>query len=407
MSVQRVVMLSAHTSPLAQPGSGDGGGMNVYVRSLAAALARAGVECEVLTRREHPGQDTVVDVEPGFRVVHLDAGPTGPLDKEALPSLADDLADAAEKHLLSLEPFDAIHAHYWVSGEVGHLLKHRLELPLVTTFHTLAHTKVAAGITSDPRGRARTETEIVGCSDLVLASTPDERAELVCSYGAEPSRVEVVPPGVDHSIFSPGDQAEARRRLRLRDDPMLLFVGRIQALKGLDLALGCLAALSEARATLTVIGGPSGPEGEDELVRLRRLAHDLGIEDRVRWIDPQPHPQLADWYRAADVCLVPSRTESFGLVALEAAACGTPVVAANVGGLRRIVDNGHTGFLARGRAVSDYVLPVERLLADRGLARAVGRNAVLRSGDYTWNMTATRLRRLYADVRAGEPVRCR
>jgi D-inositol-3-phosphate glycosyltransferase len=402
-------MLSVHTSPLAQPGAGDGGGMNVYVRSLASALAGAGVECDVFTRADHAEQPPVVDLEPGVRVVHLEAGPRGPVPKAALPGLVDDLVAAAAVHLGSGE-YDTIHAHYWISGAVGHVLKHALDLPLVTTFHTLSHVKAAAGLDDDPRERAHVEAEVVRCTDRVVASTVEERAELVAAYGADPERVEVIPPGVDHSIFSPadrpGDRDDARRRVGLRVGvPLLLFVGRIQPLKGVDLALRCLAALDDD-AELAVVGGPSGTDGPAEVGRLRALARDLGVADRVHWVEPQPHAALADWYRAADVCVVPSRTESFGLVALEAAACGTPVVAADVGGLRSLIDHEHTGFLVEGRTALAYADPVRRLLGDPGLAGEMAVSAAARSRRYTWSITAARLRRLYADVGARELLRC-
>jgi D-inositol-3-phosphate glycosyltransferase len=399
-------MLSVHTSPLAQPGSGDGGGMNEYVRSLASALAGAGVECDVLTRSEDPRQAPVVELEPGVRVVHLLAGPQAPLDKRDLPALVEPLVDAARAHLIEHPGFDGIHAHYWISGAVGHQLKHQLDLPLVTTFHTLGLTKVTAGIDDDPLERVHVERETVACSDHLTASTADERSELVADYGADPDRVEIIPPGVDHAAFSPGDRREARRRLHLPlDRPVLLFVGRIQPLKGADLALRCLAELPEP-VTLVVVGGPSGAEGPAELDRLRALTCNLGIADRVRWVPPQPHESLADWYRAADVCLVPSRSESFGLVALEAAACGTPVVAANVGGLRSLVEHGTTGFLVDVRTASAFAEPVATLLADPVRAAEIGAEAASRSGRYTWSITAARLRRAYADLGARELVFC-
>ncbi len=408
MSVRRVAMLSVHTSPFAQPGTGDGGGMNVYVSSLASALAAAGVECDVLTRAEHPGQDKIIEVEPGFRVVHLDAGPTSPVGKGELLGLLDELVDAARAHLTSIaEPFDALHSHYWISGAVGHRLKHELDLPLVGTFHTLARTKVAAGIEDDPHDRFRIESETIACLDRMIASTADERSELISAYDADPERIEVIAPGVDHAMFSPGDAAAARRRLDLPTDrPVLLFVGRIQALKGVDVAIRCLASMEDTRAILAIVGGPSGAEGDAEVRRLHALASELGVDDRIRWESPQPHPALADWYRAADVCLMPSRTESFGLVALEAAACGTPVVGAKVGGLCSLIDDGHTGFLVDGRDGHDFAVPVERLLADAGLAADMGVNAAARSRRYTWSMTAARLRRVYADLAARDLVSC-
>jgi D-inositol-3-phosphate glycosyltransferase len=408
MSTSRVAMLSVHTSPLAQPGAGDGGGMNVYVRSVGEALARAGVACDVLTRAEHPEQPPVVELEPGLRVVHLDAGPRRPVPKRSLPALFDELVASARDHLqCGRTCYDAIHANYWVSGAVAHRLKHELDVPMVATFHTLARVKAEAGIVDDPEERGRVEAEIVRCADLVVVSTADEQATLRAVHAADPDRVEVIAPGVDHALFSPGDRTAARRRLRLPTDrPLLVFVGRIQALKGVDVALGCLAALTDQRAELVIVGGPSGEDGPDELSRLRDRARELGVEHRIRWVPPVRHEALADWYRAADVCLVPSRSESFGLVALEAAACGTPVVAANVGGLTTLVDHARTGFLVDGRAPADYAQPVEQLLARPDLAATMSTQAAVRAGRYTWSIAAARLRRLYSDLAARALVQC-
>lgn len=410
MSVRRLAVLSVHSSPLAQPGAGDGGGMSVYVRALASALARAGVECDVLVRREHPGQPDSVEVEPGFRVVHLDAGPAEPVSKHDLIELVDPMVAATLDLVDQGVAYDALHANYWLSGAVGHRLKHELDLPLVATFHTLARVKADAGIDDDPELRARIEHEIVNCADLMLASTGAERDQLEMLYGAAEDRIEIVPPGVDHEIFHPVDarrRAEERRSLGLGDAPALLFAGRIQPLKGADLAVEALAELRDPNAVLLIVGGPSGPDGEAELDRLHELAAKLGLLGRVRFVPPQSHVQLARYYRAVDVCLVPSHSESFGLVALEAAACGTPVVAASVGGLCSLVDDGVTGFLVDSRDPVDYAEPIERLFADPERARAIGIAAEARSRRYGWSMTAARLRRLYTDLLAREQVSCR
>jgi D-inositol-3-phosphate glycosyltransferase len=400
-------MFSVHTSPLAQPGAGDGGGMNVYVRSLASNLARAGVPCDVLTRADHAEQPPVVEVERGFRVVHLVAGPTAPVPKRALLDLVDPFADAARGFFASeRQAYDVLHANYWISGAVGHRLKHDLDLPLVATFHTLDRVKAEAGVGDDPQTRARVEGEIVNCADLMTAATDEEREQLVTLYGAERDRVEVVPPGVDHRVFVPGDRKAARRSLRLDPEArVLLYVGRIQPLKGVDRAVHCLAELDEDVALL-VVGGPSGTDGEAEELGLHELVADLGVEPRVRFVPPQTHDRLVAYYQAADVCLVPSRTESFGLVALEAAACGTPVVAADVGGLGSLVEDGRTGFLVEGRAASDYAAPVDLLLSDPELAREMGASALTRSSRYMWSIAAARLRRLYGDLAARAPLEC-
>lgn len=404
--VRRVAVFSMHTSPLAQPGAGDGGGMNVYVRALASALARAGVACDVYTRAENPKQSPVVEVEPGFRVVHVLAGPRAPLPRYELPGLVDAFVSEATRLLDAGPQVEVLHANYWLSGAVAHRLKHLRDLPLVATFHTLARVKADAGIDDDPDQRARIEHEVIACADLMLASTEAERDQLATHYGAVPERVEIVPPGVDHSVFFPTDADVAKRRLDLDGRRVLLFAGRIQPLKGVGMAVCCLAELDDPNATLLVVGGPSGPDGDEELARVRALASDLGIASNVHFVPPQPHARLADFYRAADVCIVPSRAESFGLVALEAAACGTPVVAASVGGLRSLVDDGTTGFLVDGRDPAAYAAPVATLLDDPELAAEIGATASMRSRRYSWSTTAARLRRLYGDLVARGLVRC-
>jgi D-inositol-3-phosphate glycosyltransferase len=410
MPARRVAVLSVHTSPLAQPGAGDGGGMNVYVRALATGLAHAGVECDVFTRREDPDTPAVIEVETGFRVVHIDVGPSGPMPLHDLTALVDPFSDAVLDRMRSTgDEYDVLHANYWISGAVGHRLKHALDRPLVATFHTLARVKAEAGFDDEPEQRARLEHEVIDCADLMLASTAEERMQLADLYGAEPSRIEIVPPGVDHSVFRPsrGDESSLREQLGLGDRPMLLFVGRIQPLKGVDIALRALAALDDTSATLVVVGGPSGPSGPSESARLHGLVRELGLAERVVFVPPQPHDALADFYRAADVCVVPSRSESFGLVALEAAACGTPVVAAAVGGLRSLVDDGVTGFLVDGHEPADFAKPLAALLEDPLRAAEMGEAAVARSGRYSWSITAARLRRLYGDLVARGLVQCR
>jgi D-inositol-3-phosphate glycosyltransferase len=403
--MQRIAMLSVHTSPLAQPGTGDGGGMNVYVRALGSALARAGVAVDVLTRAEHPEQPPVVVVEPGFRVLHVPAGPCAPVARSVLPDLVSEFSDVAREQLQRCgAEYDVLHANYWVSGAVGHRLKHELGLPLVTTFHTLDRVKAEVGLADDVALRPRVEAEVVRCADLVVASTLEERDDLVRHYGADPERIEIISPGVDHRVFSPGDRAAARRMLGLSSAPTALFVGRIQPLKGADLVVRALAELETRHANLLIVGGPSGPEGASEVRALETLVAELGLERRVRFVPPQPHTSLADYYRAADVCVVPSRTESFGLVALEAAACGTPVVAANVGGLRFLVDHGATGYLVDERDPLEYASVIDRVLSDP--SDEMRDRAVARSTGYRWSIAAARLRRHYADLSVRVPVQC-
>ena len=417
--MHKLAVLSMHTSPLEQPGSGDGGGMNVYVRELSSSLARAGVECDVYTRASGDDLPSLVEVEPGLTVHHVEAGPRRPVAKGRLRELVGAFTEAVAERMAGFELLgaprtDAIHANYWLSGIAGHALKHRLGIPLVSTFHTLDRVKAEASPEefdpADPGQRARAEAEIIGCSDAILATCSVELDQLVELYGADPSRVEIVAPGVDHAFFSPGDKGQARRALRLAESgPLLLFVGRIQPLKGSDVAIRTLAALPRLgvdRARLAVVGGPSGPRGDEEVGMLRALVTELGLGDRVTFVEPQPHERLSTYYRAADVCLVPSRSESFGLVALEAAACGTPVVASAVGGLTTLVDDGETGFLVEDRGADAFAEHVAEIVTRPGLAARLGSAAARRAQAYTWSFAAARLRRLYNDLTARTLVEC-
>lgn len=404
---RRLAILSMHTSPLAQPGAGDGGGMNVYVRSLASALARAGLACDVYTRAESPEAPPVLTIEAGVRLHHVEAGPEEPVPKAELPELIEAFASGVAAEIgAASEPPALLHGNYWLSGVAGHALKHQLDLPLVSTFHTLARVRAVADPSTSPTLRAKHEGETIRCSDLILASTAEEVTHLADLYDGDPARVEVVPPGVDHTIFHPGDRARAREALGLVGRRVLLFAGRIQPLKGLDLAVRAVAELDDPSITLVAVGGPSGPDGPDELVKIRNLVEDLAVGPQVRFVRPRPHRELADWYRAADVCVVPSHSESFGLVALEAAACGTPVVASAVGGLCSLVDDGVTGILVESRDAAAWAEPLGALLSDPALAVRMGADAEARSRRYSWDMTAVRLRRLYADLAVQALVEC-
>ena len=403
--MRRLAVLSLHTSPLAQPGSGDSGGMNVYVRELVSALAQAGIDCTTYVRRWRADLPDEVHVEPGFRVVHVDAGRLD-LAKESLPGVVDEFADGVIDHLRRGPGADLLHANYWLSGLAGHRIKHLLELPLVTTFHTLARVKAENG-DAEPQRRVRAEAEIIGCTDAICVSCTEEEHQFRRLYGNPPGRMEIVAPGVEHAFFAPGDPTGARRALGLDPHrPVLLFVGRIQPLKSADVAVKALHALDRPDAVLVIVGGASGVDGDAEVEKLLALVDELGLGDRVRFVPPQPHHLLSSWYRAADVVLVPSRSESFGLVALEAAACGTPVVAAAVGGLLTLVDHGHSGFLVEGRDPEVYAAYTAELLENDALAWEMGVTAAARSRRYTWSLAAARLRRLYADLTVGSLVAC-
>src|SRR5580704_3053834 len=422
--MRRLAVLSLHTSPLAQPGTGDGGGMNVYVRELTAALARSGVACDVFTRAWSPDLPDVIELEPGLRVHHVPAGPLTVLPKEVLPDVVDAftegvLARMSRPGSLALTdeeggPFSSVHANYWLSGLSGHVIKHELNLPLVCTFHTLDRVKAESmpeEVEADmPHRRAEAEATIIECSDAVLASCSVEAEQIVSLYGGEPGRIRIVPPGVDHAFFGPGHRPQARCALGLPlDGRLLLFVGRIQPLKRADVAIEALAEL-RARGgepyRLVVVGGPSGPRGEKSLEGLHDVADARGVREFVHFIEPQPHELLSSYYRAADVCLVPSRSESFGLVALEAAACGTPVVASAVGGLTTLVDHGVTGFLVDQPDPVAYAAAVRRVFdAPLGPER-LSTASVLRARLYTWRAAAAALVELHDELAAGRLVEC-
>ena len=417
--MRRLAVLSLHTSPLAQPGTGDGGGMNVYVRELTSALARSDVACDVFTRAWSPDLPPVVDVEPGLRVHHVPAGPLDVLPKESLPAVVDEFTAGVLDRMAAAPaagelPYTSVHANYWLSGLSGHVIKHELNLPLVCTFHTLDRVKAETmpeEVEADmPHRRAEAEASIIDCSDAVLASCTVEADQIASLYGGEPGRIRIVPPGVDHAFFGPGHRPQARRALGLPlDGRLLLFVGRIQPLKRADVAIETLAELRESGGEpyrLVVVGGPSGPHGEKSLQSLHDVADARGVREHVHFVAPQPHELLSSYYRAADVCIVPSRSESFGLVALEAAACGTPVVASAVGGLTTLVDHGHTGYLVDDPDPVAYAAAVRRTFDEPLAAERLSTASVLRARRYTWRAAARTLVELHDELAAGRLVEC-
>jgi D-inositol-3-phosphate glycosyltransferase len=417
--MRRLAVLSLHTSPLAQPGTGDGGGMNVYVRELTSALARSDVACDVFTRAWSPDLPPVVDVEPGLRVHHVPAGPLDVLPKESLPAVVDEFTAGVLEPMAAAPaagelPYTSVHANYWLSGLSGHVIKHELNLPLVCTFHTLDRVKAETmpeEVEADmPHRRAEAEASIIDCSDAVLASCTVEADQIASLYGGEPGRIRIVPPGVDHAFFGPGHRPQARRALGLpQTGRLLLFVGRIQPLKRADVAIETLAELrqrGDEPYRLVVVGGPSGPHGEKSLQSLHDAADARGVREHVHFVAPQPHELLSSYYRAADVCIVPSRSESFGLVALEAAACGTPVVASAVGGLTTLVDHGHTGYLVDDPDPVAYAAAVRRTFDEPLAAERLSTASVLRARRYTWRAAARTLVELHDELAAGRLVEC-
>ncbi|WP_079166183.1 D-inositol-3-phosphate glycosyltransferase [Streptomyces oceani] len=403
-------MLSVHTSPLHQPGTGDAGGMNVYMRQLARCLAEQDADVDLFTRCGAQGQPQRVDLGPGVRVRNLVAGPRAPLAKEQLP---DRLAEFSLSLLRSTDPdrngrpYDVVHSHYWLSGQVGRIAAAHWRIPLVHTMHTLARVKNAAlaeGDTPEPEHRVQGEHRVIGSADRLIANTPAEAEALRSLYGA--ARTDVVRPGVDLRIFHRGDgRAAARDRLGIpRHAFVPLFAGRIQPLKGPDVLLRAVVELLgmapglRRRLLVPVIGGLSGT-GTAEPERWHKMCARMGIADVLRFGGAVPQDVLADWYRAADVVVMPSRSESFGLVALEAQACGTPVLAAAVGGLPTAVWDGVTGLLVAGHDPVDYAL---RLLwwAERpDLVELMGRGAVRHASGLSWERAAKETLDVYRAAR--------
>lgn len=405
--LRRVAMVTVHTSPLAQPGTGDAGGMNVYVLEVARQLARRGVAVDLFTRTTSAAQPEVVEVEPGVVVRHVPAGPYEGLSKEELPGQLCAFA-AGMMRVAAHAPagyYDVVHSHYWLSGQVGWLAADRWGVPLVHTMHTMARVKnlhLADGDDPEPVGREIGEVQVVEAADRLVANTAREAEELVALYGADPARVAVAEPGVDLATFRPGSQAEARAAVGIAPDAVLLaFVGRIQPLKGPDVLLRAAAEMVRRRPELRerlvvgVLGGASG-SGVRHPMGLPELAERLGITDLVRFVPPLDRPTLARWYRAADVVAVPSHSESFGLVAIEAQACGTPVVAANVGGLPIAV--GDAGVLVDGHDTADWATALASVALDPERRATLSRRAAEHASGFGWARTAERLVEVYTEA---------
>ncbi|MHA7282457.1 D-inositol-3-phosphate glycosyltransferase [Arthrobacter sp. TMS2-4] len=392
--VRRVAMLSLHTSPLEQPGTGDAGGMNVYVRSTALELAGVGIDVEIFTREAGAGRPRREVVADGVVVHHLDAGPRRRIPKEALPGLTDTLTDAITEvaDLLADGHFDVLHSHYWVSGTVGLALSREMNLPLVHSMHTMAKVKnlrMKALSAAEPAERIAGEEEIVAGAARLIANTSTEASELVSLYGADPDRVDVVAPGVDLSTFHPGDRTAARAALAFPPEQFhVVFAGRIQKLKGPQVLVAAAAELRRRRPDIALAVSILGAGSGSEALALQPLIDDAGLTRDVRLYPPVTASHLAQWFRAADVVVMPSFSESFGLVALEAQACGTPVIAANVGGLPQAVSDGRSGLLVDGHSAAGWADVLERLHDDTRLAEALGRGAATHALAFGWQRTA-------------------
>jgi D-inositol-3-phosphate glycosyltransferase len=404
----RVAMVSVHTSPLDQPGTGNSGGMNVFIRAAAERVAAMGFDVDVFTRCRGHDLPEVQPLAGRSRLISVKAGPCAPVPKDELPRYAGEfLGGMLRRERLERARYDLVHTHYWLSGWVGRSTKEIWGVPLVASFHTLGKVKnysLALGEAPESSTRLAGEERVIAAADRLVAATPAEASQLVGLYRADAERIRVVPPGVDHGLFFPRRRIAARERLHLTGVRMVLFVGRLQAHKAPDVAVG---ALAEAIARdpsgtkdviLAVVGGPSGSGHGANVARLLDLASALGVGERVMFFPPQPQTRLADFYAAAEMVLVPSRSESFGLVGLEAQACGVPVVAAAVGGLRYVVEDGVTGFLVEGHDPADHADKILALLRDRTEVERMGRAGLERSMRFSWDATAAELLDVYREL---------
>ena len=401
-----VAMLSVHTCPLAALGGKETGGMNVYVREVSRELGRMGVSVDVFTRSQDPSIPRVVPLGERARVIHLAAGVEAPMARERVYDHLDEFVEGIEAwRIAEAIDYDLIHAHYWLSGVAALTLKTRWSVPVLQMFHTLGRLKnrvARSAAELEPAVRLEEETRIVSAADRIVAANVVERAELLRDYAAHSSRIATIPCGVDTDLFTPGDRAEARRRLDLDGRPVLLWVGRIAPIKGLDTLLDAVARLSESGQDmrLLVVGGDADERTSGHEISLRQRIERLGLGDSVRFLGPQPQGVLPLYYAASDVTVLPSYYESFGMVALEAMACGSPVIASRVGGLVTTVRDGVTGFLVPDGDVEALAERIETLVGDPELRWRLGREGVRWAAQHRWPCVAEAVCKEYASLEA-------
>ena len=398
--MDRLGVVSYHSSPLVEPGSGDSGGMTIYVRELAEAMAKQGVRTDIFTRATGTPAG-ITELSPLVRAITIPAGP-GSLPKLELPAYVGEFTEGISAFTMAEGiRYDAVHSHYWQSGLAAKALVDGWGVPFVHSHHTLARVKnshLAPGDIPEPEVRIDGEDEVIRSADVLVASTDDEWDQLACLYGASHDRLKTIHPGVDHALFAPGDRSAARSLLGLRDEVVVLYVGRIQRLKGIDLAVRAVEQLVgaiERDVVFMIVGGASGTDGNGEVQRLNDLVAELGIEQNVRFMGPQPHDRLPAFYNAADAVVVCSHSESFGLAALEAQACGTPVVGTPVGGLSYVVRDGESGFLVDTRDPVVFASRLKTLLGDEQLIRDFGIAAVSSAQAFSWKRSASEFVELF------------
>jgi len=414
--LHRIAILSVHTSPLHQPGTGDSGGMNVYIAETAKRIAARGIEVEIFTRATSLVEPEVTELAPGVLVRHIPAGPFEGLRKEDLPAqLCAVTAGVLRAEAAKNEGFyDLVHSHYWLSGQVGWIAQERWGVPLVHTMHTMARVKnltLAQGDAPEPAIREIGEEQVVTAADRLVANTHAEAKELIELYHADPNRVRVVHPGVDLDVFVPGNQIAARKDLGVAEDAIvLLFVGRIQPLKAPDVLISAAAEILKrnpelrSRLVVAICGGPSGSglERPDSLVT---LADQLGVSDVVKFVPPTSRAELVKWFQSASVCVVPSYSESFGLVAIEAQACGTPVIAARVGGLPTAVRDGISGVLVDGHEAETWASHIMSVVSNEDLCAKLAKGAIAHASHFGWEDTTDKLISVYNEAVKSSIVR--
>ncbi len=395
MSVGRIAFIAFHACPLAAPGQGKSGGMNVYVRELARALGNLGTPVDIFTRVHSGTRSTIEQVTPMVRVVHLPGGdPEAPIETlfHHLPQFLEALEEFQRDNQLD---YQLVHSHYWLSGWVGQALAQELDLPHVLTFHTLGLIKMQSRAGElEPVERQQVERDLMASAQRIVAFSSHEYDAMVRLYGADASRIMLAPCGVDLALFRPLEKEAVRERLGLNGEKVFLYVGRLEPLKGLDLLLHTAVHLETCeKIRVLVVGGGAGEE--QEVTRLRRLAKTLKLEDVFDFVGRVEQEDLPLYYNAADVCVVPSYYESFGLAALESMACGTPVVAARVGGLSTIVKHGRTGYLKSWRCPEAFANSIEMIISSEGLQKSMGQAARRRAEGMGWEEVATKISGAY------------